>query len=171
MDVLLLNASEEILDIIDWVRAVKLLFSEKAEKPYNHTDFYSIKTSGGHYQLPSVIILREYVYVPHRRSKSPCKKNVYRRDENRCQYCACHLNYKNASIDHVMPRSRGGDNSWTNIVSSCKTCNRRKGNRTPEEAGMPLRRKPEAPTRSSIIHSIMDERKGWERWAKMLSPK
>jgi 5-methylcytosine-specific restriction endonuclease McrA len=168
MEVLLLNASEEVLDIIDWMKAVRLLFAEKADKPFNHEDYYTIKTSSGHYKLPSVIILKEYVYVPHRKSKSPCKKNVYRRDGNRCQYCGCALNYKNSSIDHVMPRSRGGSNSWDNIVSACKPCNRRKGNRTPEEAGMPLHSKPEPPTRAAIIHSMLSARKPWERWARYL---
>lgn len=168
MDVLLLNASEEILDIIDWVKAVKLLFAEKAEKPFNHTDHYKIKTTNGYFELPSVIILREYVRVPYFRSKSPSKRNVYRRDGHKCQYCGCHLNAKNASIDHVMPRSRGGGHSWDNIVSACKPCNRKKSNRTPEEARMPLQKSPSAPTRSAIIFASLEGRDQWERWAKML---
>lgn len=168
MDVLLLNASEEILDIIDWVKAVKLLFAEKAEKPFNHTDHYKIKTTSGYFELPSVIILREYVRVPYFRSKSPSKRNVYRRDGHKCQYCGCHLNSKNASIDHVMPRSRGGGHSWDNIVSACKPCNRKKSNRTPEEARMPLHNTPSAPTRNAIIFASLEGREQWERWAKML---
>lgn len=168
MDVLLLNASEEILDIIDWVKAVKLLFAEKAEKPHNHTDHYKIKTTSGYFELPSVIILREYVRVPYFRSKSPSKRNVYRRDGNRCQYCGCHLNSKNASIDHVMPRSRGGGHTWNNIVSACKPCNRKKSNRTPDEARMPLQKPPIAPTRNAIMFASLEGREQWERWAKLL---
>lgn len=168
MDVLLLNASEEVLDIIDWVKAVKLLFAEKAEKPHNHTDCYKIKTTSGYFELPSVIILREYVRVPYFRSKSPSKRNVYRRDGNRCQYCGCHLNSKNASIDHVMPRSRGGGHTWNNIVSACKPCNRKKSNRTPDEARMPLQKPPVAPTRNAIMFASLEGREHWERWAKLL---
>ena len=168
MDVLLLNASEEVLDIIDWVKAVKLLFAQKAEKPYNHNDCYKIKTTSGDFELPSVIILREYVRVPFFRSKSPSKRNVYRRDGNRCQYCGCHLNSKNASLDHVMPRSRGGDNSWDNIVSACKPCNRRKSNRTPEEAGMHLHKRPVAPTRNAIMYAALSGKYALERWARLL---
>jgi 5-methylcytosine-specific restriction endonuclease McrA len=170
MDVLLLNASEEILDIIDWVRAIKLLFAEKAEKPYNHTDCYKIKTPSGYFELPSVIILREYVRVPFVRSKSPSKRNVYRRDGNCCQYCGCHLNARNASIDHVMPRSRGGGHSWNNMVSACKPCNRKKANRTPEEAGMRLAKVPIAPTRNAIMLNSVQGRGAWEPWASILKP-
>lgn len=168
MDVLLLNASEEILDVIDWSRAVRLLFAEKAEKPYNHTEVYQIKTTSGYYELPSVIILREYVRIPYFRSKSPSKRNVYKRDGNQCQYCGCQLNSKNASIDHIVPRSRGGNNSWQNIVSACKPCNRRKSNRTPEEAGMVLKRQPVAPTRNAIMRSTIGDKEGWQRWANLL---
>jgi 5-methylcytosine-specific restriction endonuclease McrA len=170
MDVLLLNASEEILDIIDWVRAIKLLFAEKAEKPYNHADCYKIKTSNGYFELPSVIILRDYVHVPFVRSKSPSKRNVYRRDGNRCQYCGCHLNARNSSIDHVMPRSRGGGHSWSNMVSACKPCNRKKANRTPEEAGMRLAKVPIAPTRNSIMLNSIEGKPAWEPWASILKP-
>jgi 5-methylcytosine-specific restriction endonuclease McrA len=168
MDVLLLNASEEVLDVIDWVKAVKLLFAQKAEKPHNHTDHYKIRTTNGYFELPSVIILREYVRVPFFRSKSPSKRNVYRRDGNRCQYCGCHLNSKNSSIDHVMPRSRGGGHTWNNIVSACKPCNRKKSNRTPEEARMPLQKQPVAPTRNAIMFASLEGKEQWERWARLL---
>jgi 5-methylcytosine-specific restriction endonuclease McrA len=170
MDVLLLNASEEILDVIDWVRAVRLLFSEKAEKPYNHTDHYKIKTPSGYFELPSVIILRDYVHVPYVRSKSPSKRNVYRRDGHCCQYCGCHLTTRNASIDHVMPRSRGGGHSWVNMVSACKPCNRKKANKTPEEAGMRLAKVPVAPTRNAIMMSHVVGKVAWDRWVNLSKP-
>jgi 5-methylcytosine-specific restriction endonuclease McrA len=168
MDILLLNASEEILDIIDWVRAVKLLFAEKAEKPCNHTDCYKIKTSSGYFDLPSVIILRKYVHVPFVRCKLPSKRNVHRRDGNRCQYCGCHLNSRNSSVDHVMPRSRGGDHSWGNMVSACKPCNRKKANRTPKEAGMCLAKTPTAPAKNAIMLHRMEKRGEWEPWVSIL---
>lgn len=71
---------------------------------------------------------------------------VFARDDWRCQYCGKHCSLREATIDHVKPQSRGGPTSWRNCVTSCKSCNRRKDDRTPEEAGMPLRSVPAAPT-------------------------
>lgn len=164
MDVLLLNASEEILDVIHWSRAVRLIFSEKAEKPYNHQDHYKIRTTSGYFELPSVIVLREYVRVPYIRSKAPSKRNVYKRDGHTCQYCGCHLNTKNGSIDHVVPRSRGGSCTWGNMVSACKPCNRKKSNRTPEEAGMKLLKTPVTPSRNAIVTATLRADERWQRW-------
>ena len=170
MEVLLLNASEEILDVIDWVRAVKLLFANKAEKAHNHDECYNIKTSSGIYILPSVIILRHYVHVPYVRSKSPSKRNIYRRDDNTCQYCGCHLNSKNASIDHVTPRSRGGIHTWNNVVAACKPCNRKKGSRTPEDVGLRLKKQPTIPSRRSMILADVLGTVGdrWSRWVDIM---
>lgn len=168
MDVLLLNASEEILDVIDWVRAIKLIFAQKAEKPFNHNDHYKIKTSSGYFELPSVIVLREYVHVPYVRSKAPSKRNVYRRDGHRCQYCGCQLTARNASIDHVLPRSRGGKCSWVNMVSACKPCNRKKSNRTPDEAGMRLMKPPVVPSRNTIVMASLRGDSRWEPWVRSL---
>jgi len=129
-------------------RAVVLLVTDKAE-PMNITT-----ESGWHISSPSVVI-----YVPkHIRLKFPSRertwkippvnrRGILRRDRNSCQYCGSN---KNLTLDHVIPRSRGGGHTWENVVTACAECNSRKSNRTPKEAGMPLRTKPKAPIHPTI---------------------
>jgi 5-methylcytosine-specific restriction endonuclease McrA len=96
-------------------------------------------------QIPATLRLRKYV---HKRWKAPRfrKKVLFNRDGWKCQYCATKLGWHNIEIEHVMPSSRGGATSWLNCVSACKSCNKRKANKTPEEAGMLLLKKPSVPT-------------------------
>jgi 5-methylcytosine-specific restriction endonuclease McrA len=164
-DVLLLNASEEVISVIDWQKAINLLFSGKATKPYNYSHSYSIKTSSGVFELPAAIMLVNYVRIPFRKV-GLTKKNIIKRDDAICQYCACKLNSKNSTVDHVLPKSRGGVNSWTNLVASCHPCNLRKGNRTPSEANMKLLRQPQAPGKDVVHIVLLDQHKNklWERW-------
>ena len=164
-DVLLLNASEEVISVIDWQKAINLLFSGKATKPYNYSHSYSIKTSSGIFELPAAIMLVNYVRIPFRKV-GLTKKNIIKRDDGICQYCACKLNSKNSTVDHVLPKSRGGINSWTNLVASCHPCNLRKGNRTPSEANMKLLRQPQAPGKDVVHIVLLDQHKNklWERW-------
>ena len=164
-DILLLNASEEVISVIDWQKAINLLFSGKATKPYNYTHTYSIKTSSGVFELPAAIMLINYVRIPFRRVNLT-KKNIIKRDKNICQYCASKLTSKNSTVDHVLPKSRGGGNSWTNLVASCHPCNLRKGNRTPSEANMKLLRPPQQPGKDVVHIVLMDEHRNklWERW-------
>jgi 5-methylcytosine-specific restriction endonuclease McrA len=95
-------------------------------------------------KVPYVIQLTEYNEVPEMDIRLT-RKNLMLRDANSCQYCGAKLKNNEATLDHVYPKSRQGDMSWTNIVISCFPCNVRKRNRTPEEAGMPLRSKPSKP--------------------------
>jgi 5-methylcytosine-specific restriction endonuclease McrA len=164
-DVLLLNASEEVISVIDWQRAINLLFSGKATKPYNYSHTYSIKTTSGTFELPAAIMLIEYVRIPFRKV-GLSKKNIIKRDNGICQYCSCKLSSKNSTVDHVLPKSRGGGNSWTNLVASCHPCNLRKGNRTPSEANMKLLKQPQAPGKDVVHIVLLDEHKNklWERW-------
>jgi len=164
-DVLLLNASEEVISVIDWQKAINLLFSGKATKPYNYSHSYSIKTNSGVFELPAAIMLINYVRIPFRKV-GLTKKNIIKRDDGICQYCACKLNSKNSTVDHVLPKSRGGGNSWTNLVASCHPCNLRKGNRTPSEANMKLLRQPQAPGKDVVHIVLLDQHKNklWERW-------
>lgn len=164
-DVLLLNASEEVISVIDWQKAINLLFSGKATKPYNYSHCYSIKTTKGVFELPAAIMLVNYVRIPFRKV-GLSKKNIIKRDNNICQYCSCKLSSKNSTVDHVLPKSRGGINSWTNLVASCHPCNLRKGNRTPSEANMKLLKQPLPPGKDVVHIVLMDENKNklWERW-------
>ena len=99
--------------------------------------------------LPRVVRLVSYVVTRWRHSRGPrwSRAGVLSRDSHRCAYCGRHAN----TVDHVLPRSRGGENSWLNTVAACGRCNQRKRDRTPGEAGMLLRRRPAAPTWSAMI--------------------
>lgn len=97
---------------------------------------------------PSVIRLREYKHIPHK-MQVLSRKNILLRDRHVCQYCWKKFHPSDLTLDHVMPESRGGPASWSNLVACCSPCNRKKANRTPEEAGMTLLHKP----RPSTIHT------------------
>ncbi len=165
-EVLLLNASEEVLNVIDWKKAVALLESGKAIKPYFFSKIYKIKTSKGTYPLPAALMLIRYVMTPHQ-SHLPTRRNIFKRDNWTCQYCGLQSkNKKTLTIDHVMPRSRGGDSSWTNLTTACASCNSKKGNRRPKECKMPLINKPRKPKHLEMqLAEIQEELlRVWERW-------
>jgi 5-methylcytosine-specific restriction endonuclease McrA len=95
-------------------------------------------------RVPSIILLLFFDRLPNKEVKFT-RHNVFERDKNTCQYCGHKFERKDLNIDHVVPRHRGGLTAWTNVVCSCVDCNRRKGNRSPEESGMRLIRKPKKP--------------------------
>jgi 5-methylcytosine-specific restriction endonuclease McrA len=167
--VLLLNASEEIISVIDWTRAITLLFAGKAIKPYNYEEYHEIQTTSGIFQLPTALVLVEYVHIPYR-SCPMTRRNILRRDRGQCQYCAKKLGKKEFTIDHVIPRSRGGKNSWVNLVSCCLKCNWKKGDKTPDEANMKLLRTPTEPMKD-YIHVIgidnNNNNHSWNRWIEL----
>jgi 5-methylcytosine-specific restriction endonuclease McrA len=123
-----------------------------------------IRTPRMKIRLPSVITLATYGGVPAR-SLPFSRRSLYKRDGHACQYCGLNPGTRNLTIDHVMPRSRGGQTDWLNCVVACVQCNVRKGNRTPEESGSPLRR---APYRPSILEGFRICGKVPEPWAKFL---
>ena len=134
--VLQLNASYEALRIVSAKKALTLVTKGVAlvEVPTNiqvHTGIY----------LPSVIRLRTYRHVPIRMQVTS-RKNIFLRDGERCMYCGEKFKTSDLTLDHVIPKSRGGPQTWSNLVSCCKRDNHRKGDRTPEEAGMKLIHKP-----------------------------
>lgn len=141
--VLLLNITYEPLKVINWKRAITLLFLEKVEvvEEYGreiHSVSFTIK-------LPSVVRLLMMVKKP----KTPVKfsrQNIYARDKYKCQYCGKRFPTEELTYDHIIPKSRGGKTKWENIVTCCIQCNRKKGGRIYSEAGMKLIRKPARPT-------------------------
>lgn len=135
--VLVLNASYEPLNITSWRRAIVLLLKGKAEQLEYHTTAISTR-----FPKPTVIRLRYYVRVPYKEIPLT-RRNILERDAQTCQYCA--FRGDNLTLDHVIPRSRGGGESWDNLVAACVRCNVHKGNRTPEEAQMPLLSRPRRP--------------------------
>lgn len=140
--VLLLNASYEPLRIISWQRAVTMFFLGKIEvvEEYDH----AIRSVSLVIKAPAVVRLLKYIRIG-RKSPPLCRTNVLARDNFQCQYCAKDLSSKEATLDHVIPRSQGGKTAWENIVCCCQVCNRKKGGRTPGEARMALQRKPIRP--------------------------
>jgi len=139
---LLLNASYEPIKVISWKKAISLFFLENVEVVENYdSDIRSVSIS---IKMPAVVRLLRYVKISHR--KPPLSKiNLLARDEHRCQYCGKALDYKSATLDHVVPRSQQGVTSWENVVIACGQCNRKKGGRTPEQANMRLKKPPASP--------------------------
>ena len=143
--VLVLNASFEPLNITSWRRAIVLIIKGKAEQvEHNGKLIYS------GFPLPTVIRLRQYVRVPYKEIPLT-RRNLLHRDSHTCQYCG--YSGEGLTLDHVNPRSRGGGDSWENMVTACVRCNVRKGNRTPKEASMPLRNPPRKP-HSSLYFEV-----------------
>lgn len=139
--VLLLNQDYSPLAICSVERAFILVFLKKAELMTEAED-KSIHTINRTYPMPAVIRLYNYIHLPYR-SVVLTRQNVFKRDRFSCQYCG---SGKNLTLDHIMPRSRGGQSSWSNLVAACRRCNTVKGDRTPEEAGLFLKGKPHKPT-------------------------
>jgi 5-methylcytosine-specific restriction endonuclease McrA len=136
---LVLNASFEPLAVVPARRAVVLVLKDKAEILESngivfHSELLDIPA-------PSVVRLNYFVRVPYRARASLTRRAVFARDEWTCQYCGAPAE----NVDHVIPRSKGGEHTWENVVAACRRCNSSKENRLPLEAGLPLRRKPFAP--------------------------
>jgi 5-methylcytosine-specific restriction endonuclease McrA len=138
---LLLNATFEPMKVISWQRAIVLLVLGKAELVEAYDDVVRGKNHA--LQLPSVVRLRRYARQDRRVKFS--RTNVYRRDGFACQYCGAQPGVALLTLDHVLPRAQGGRTEWTNIVTACHDCNRKKGGRTPRQAGMVLRVPPVQP--------------------------
>ena len=102
-------------------------------------------------RVPTVVVLRAFDRLPSKEVKFT-RQNIYERDNHTCQYCARSLDRQERNLDHVMPRQRGGQTSWENVVCSCIPCNTRKGNRLPQEAGMQLLKEPKRPRWRPFIH-------------------
>ena len=158
--VLVLNVSYEPLNITTWRRAMVMMLKGKAESL--EQDSTREIRRGTH--LPTVIRLRQYVRVPFRQLPLT-RRNLFHRDNHSCQYCGCRN--EPLSIDHVVPRSRGGGDTWENVATACLSCNVRKGNRTPKEADMPLMRVPRRPLSSLSFEATRQIHSGrHSEWAK-----
>lgn len=159
--VLVLNANFEPLNVCDTRRAIGLILDGKAEMIANGRGY--IRTSRASYPRPAVIKLEHMVRRPRPRVKLT-KREVFRRDNYTCQYCgrqSTHL-----TIDHVIPRHRGGQHRWDNLVTACPPCNRRKGGRNANEANMALRRRPmePAPTAAYLFGRHLAENEDWLKY-------
>lgn len=148
--VLVLNQDFQPLSICSVQRSMKLLFLEKADLLHDAPNRI-IRTPSTEFVYPSVIRMRRYIRLPYHRIVLT-RRNVMRRDRQTCQYCGTR---SDLTLDHVMPKSRGGKDTWENLVTACNRCNVRKGNRTPEEAEMLLEREPYRPIHITFFRDIL----------------
>ena len=190
--VLVLNRLYMAVNVVTARRAFSLLCKEHAEvisvedNRYNSYDFETwievgqarerweaeddtewVRAISFEVMVPRVIRLLFYDRLPQSRVQFN-RRNVFARDENRCQYCGKKHPTSELSLDHVIPRSRGGKTSWENLVCSCTRCNARKGGRLPEEAGLKLYRKPKKPRRSPVIRLKLKSGK-YRSWKAFLN--
>jgi 5-methylcytosine-specific restriction endonuclease McrA len=157
--VLVLNQSYEPLTVCRARRAVVLIFQGKAEMIENGLGY--LHTIGTVVELPSVIRLARLV----RRPRKMTRYEIFNRDRYTCQYCG--EKSRHLTLDHVVPRYRGGEHTWENVVSACAECNRRKAGKTPKEANMKLVRPPLPPTGSPLFvvpYHYLSQRDEWQKY-------
>lgn len=137
----MLNATYEPLRIVSWQKALILWFQEKVDVIVAHDERY-IRSVQTQVPAPAVVKMKRYIKPRTHRGVRLSRDNIFLRDDQTCQYCAKKFPIKELTLDHVHPVSRGGGKSWENLTTACHPCNRKKGNRTPSEAHMPLLSKP-----------------------------
>ena len=181
--VLVLNKMWIPIRVASVKRCLKLVFADKASliDPDNYSiyswdewaklnssnDEYSISTTSGSIKIPEVIVLLKYDKV-YTKDLRLTKRNIYIRDRYKCQYTGKQLNFNEANIDHIIPRARGGKNTWDNLVVCTKEINSIKGDKTPEEAGLKLIKKPVKPTLDGP-HRLLDPKfKMPDSWNKFI---
>jgi 5-methylcytosine-specific restriction endonuclease McrA len=125
-----------------------------------------VRTASTQIQVPRVIRLLAYEKIPRHTVKFN-RRNIFARDNNQCQFCGKRFATSELSLDHVVPRSQGGQSTWENIVCACIDCNVRKGGRTPKQAHMSLIRKPEKPKRSPLLNLKLTSKK-YQSWRTFL---
>jgi len=160
-DVLLLNATYEPLCVVSTRRALVLVLAEKVDVVL-HDPARVARSAHLEVPVPSVIRLRAFVRVPYRTRSAVTRRGVLRRDGFRCAYCR---ERKATTVDHVIPRSRGGPNTWENVVAACEPCNARKGDRLVRELGWRPRFGPTVPlVTRRIVLATMSVDPTWEPW-------
>jgi 5-methylcytosine-specific restriction endonuclease McrA len=162
---LVLNASYEPLCVVPMRRAVVLILAEKAVVVEAGTEV--MRSASSAIQVPHVVKLCRYVRVPYRRQIPLTRRAVLARDAHRCVYCMVRAD----TIDHVVPRSRGGRNEWTNVVAACARCNHRKGDRLLSEIGWTLSTQPIQPSATvALVLGWAKRDPSWDRYLGYDSP-
>jgi 5-methylcytosine-specific restriction endonuclease McrA len=155
---LVLNLDFSPISVCSVQRAFLLLFLDKADMVCENSrdHFHTIDRT---FPMPSVIKLKRYISVPYK-GVVLSRDNVFRRDGYQCQYCGTN---RDLTLDHVIPKAKGGKTHWTNLVTACKQCNSRKGDFLPDEAGMPLSMPPFKPSYIMFLRDFsgVDHRE-WE---------
>jgi 5-methylcytosine-specific restriction endonuclease McrA len=157
---LVLNAGYEPLAVVSFKRALVLVMGGKAVVVASD-DENPVVASSGQWDRPAVILLQRYVRIPNGRAVPVSRRGVLRRDNQRCGYCTNSA----TTIDHILPRSRGGADSWENLVACCLRCNNVKGDRTPQEMGWSLRTIPRPPHGTAwLVRGIERALPAWEEY-------
>ncbi len=164
--VLVLNASYEPINICAARRALVLILKGVASAE-ELSSSHVVHSARQVMRVPSVIRLLEYRRIPHQ-TRALSRKNILMRDRYTCQYCQRTLPSGEMTLDHVIPRSRHGETAWENLVACCHPCNNRKGNRTPDEAGMKLMRLPRPFSLHTSRHLMRLLGRGEDQWRKYL---
>ena len=160
MRTLVLNAGYEPLAIVSFKRALVLVMNDKATivERMEEDPVWGTQRS---YDRPVVILLTRYVRLPGSRRVPVTRRGVLRRDAHRCAYCGKAA----ATIDHVLPRSRGGADSWENLVACCLACNNTKGDRTPAEMGWAMRVTPRVPHGTTwLVRGVERPQPDWREY-------
>ena len=160
--VLVINASYQPINVTSARRALTLLF--KGAAVVEEVSAHMARTTKINIPIPSVVRLLRYRRMP-RHSRAVSRKGIMLRDAGTCQYCLVKLPARGLTLDHVIPKSRGGSSTWDNLVAACYACNNFKGDRTPQEAGLTLARQP----RQVGLHAkhrllVGDNDKSWDRY-------
>ncbi|HEV3263629.1 MAG TPA: HNH endonuclease [Gemmataceae bacterium] len=140
--------------------------SQYRSRHFRQEDDDWVRTVNSEIQVPRVIRLLSYEKLPKQTVKFN-RRNIFARDNNQCQFCGRKFPTAELSLDHIIPRSQGGQNTWDNIVCACVSCNVRKGGRTPKQAHMTLIRKPEKPRRSPLLNLKLTHSK-YQSWRTFL---
>lgn len=158
---LVLNASYEGINITSARHALTLVF--KGAAVVEDVSSHFVRTSKITIPVPNVIRLIRYRRVP-RQTRSVSRKGILLRDGFTCQYCDRRLPAGDLTLDHVIPRSRGGGSTWENLVGCCFPCNNKKGSRTPQEAGMDLLKQPRQVSIHAKHKSLQGDEKAWDKF-------
>lgn len=164
--VLILNQDYSALTICSIQKAFILVYLNKAELVISSRN-HLLRTVTTTYPMPSIIRLFKYVHLPYK-GVMLSRQNIFKRDSNKCQYC---LSPEDLTLDHVMPKSRGGRSTWDNLVTACKKCNSKKGDFTPKEAGMPLLQEPFKPSFIVFLRDFSGPiQEDWKPYLKKMKP-
>ena len=162
--VLVLNQDYSPLTICTVQRAFMLVFLNKADL-INEVEDKKLRSISQSFPFPSVIKIKQYVTMPYK-GVVMSRHNIFKRDDGKCQYCGT---TKDLTIDHIIPRSKGGKSTWTNLVTACKRCNSRKSDYSLDKVGMKLRKAPIKPSYLMFLKMNMGVYR--EDWAPFLNPK
>jgi 5-methylcytosine-specific restriction endonuclease McrA len=162
--VLVLNLDHSPVAVVPVQKAIVLLFLEKANCLSTY-ELLEIRTVSRSFEYPAVIRLNQYKSIPFK-GVLLNRANLFRRDRGECQYCG---SKRHLTVDHIIPRSKGGKTSWTNLITACNRCNVNKGDKTPEQAGLILRSQPFKPSLSYFLAEYAERQA--EEWLPYLGAK